>query len=159
MYYYQTGLGAHEGGTQYGCGWWGHSWGTRNGWRLNLLGRGWLGNAHTARVKMDPERGSEDEGRNRWGVGDSMQGSSMDLKRKYGAAQTESQCVRAGPRSRRQAGSEGQGGSKTPKEGCHEGPGPMGWSSCSRPELVGSPRRTHPMQDALCPHALGLAKE
>lgn len=133
--------------------------GTRNGWRLDLLGRGWLEKAHTARVKMDPKRGSEGEDRDRRGVGDSMQGNSMDLKKKHGTAQTESQGVRAGPRSRRQGGSERQGGSKTTKEGCHEGPGPVGWSSCSRPELVGSPHRTHPMRDALCPHALGLAKE
>ena len=77
-----------------------------NGWRLNLFGHRWLEKAHTARVKVDPKRGSTDEDRNRLGVGESMQGDGMGLKKKHGDAQTELQRVRAGPKSRRQRGSK-----------------------------------------------------
>ena len=139
-------IGSPEGGTQYGSGWWGHGWGTMNGWRLNLFGHRWLEKAHTARVKVGPKRRSKDEDRNRLGVGESMQGNGLGLKKKHGDAQTELQGIREGPKSRRQGGSKRGLSSMrchlTTKGGCHKGLGQWPCSGCSHPELGGSPCRT-----------------
>ena len=117
-----------------------------NGWRLNLFGHRWLEKAHTARVKVGPKRRSKDEDRNRLGVGESMQGNGLGLKKKHGDAQTELQGIREGPKSRRQGGSKRGLSSMrchlTTKGGCHKGLGQWPCSGCSHPELGGSPCRT-----------------
>lgn len=117
------------------------------GGRLNFLGHRWLEKAHTARVKVGPKRRSKDEDRNRLGVGESMQGNGLGLKKKHGGAQTELQDVRVGPKSRRQGsrGSEFHEMPRMSKEAVMEGLGPK-WAQVfwlgSHSELGGSPCRT-----------------